>query len=95
MLMHNPPHPGEHLREDWINELGLSITKAAKILGIARKTLDAIVNGRAGISPEMAIRISKAFGGSPDVWMRMQMEYDLWHAKQKADQIDVKPYEPA
>lgn len=95
MPMLNPPHPGEHLREDWINALGLSITKAAKILGVARKTLDAVVNGRAGISPEMAIRISMAFGGEPDIWVRMQCAFDLAQAKQKAAEINVKRYEPA
>jgi antitoxin HigA-1 len=95
MRMYNPPHPGEHLREDWLNPLNLTVTKAAEILGVARKTVDAIVNGRAGISPEMAIRISKAFGGNPDVWLRMQMDYDLWQAQKKADQIKVQRYEPA
>jgi addiction module HigA family antidote len=95
MAMYDPPHPGEHLREDWIKPLGLTITRSAEILGVARKTVDAIVNGRAGISPEMAIRISKAFGGNPDVWLRMQMDYDLWQAKKNADRIDVKRYEPA
>jgi addiction module HigA family antidote len=95
MRMYNPPHPGEHLREDWLNPLNLTVTKAAEILGVARKTADAIVNGRAGISPEMAIRISKAFGGNPDVWLRMQMDYDLWQAQKKADQIKVQRYEPA
>jgi addiction module HigA family antidote len=91
--MYDPPHPGEHLREDWIESLGISVTKAASILGVARKTLDAVVNCRAGISPEMAIRISKAFGGEPDIWLRMQMQYDLWQAQQKADTIKVKRYE--
>lgn len=95
MAMYDPPHPGEHLREDWIKPLGLTITRTAAILGVARKTVDAIVNGRAGISPEMAIRISKAFGGNPDVWLRMQTDYDLWQAKKNADRIDVKRYEPA
>jgi addiction module HigA family antidote len=95
MAMYDPPHPGEHLREDWIKPLGLTITRSAEILGVARKTVDAIVNGRAGISPEMAIRISKAFGGNPDVWLRMQMDYDLWQAKKNAERIDVKRYERA
>lgn len=95
MPMHDPPHPGEHLREDWFKPLDLTVTRAAAILGVARKTVDAIVNGRAGISPEMAIRISKAFGGTPDVWLRMQMDYDLWQAQQRAETLDVKRYEPA
>ena len=95
MAMYDPPHPGEHLREDWIKPLDLTVTRTAEILGVARKTVDAIVNRRAGISPEMAIRISKAFGGNPDVWLRMQMDYDLWQAQKNADRIDVERYEPA
>lgn len=90
MIMHNPPHPGEHIRYDCIEPLGLTITEAAKALGVTRQALNNLVNGKAGISPEMAIRLSKAFGGSPEVWLRMQMEYDLWRVRQKADKIKVK-----
>lgn len=75
--MHDPPHPGKHIRHDCLEPLGLSVTKAAHVLGVSRKALSELVNGRSGISSEMAIRLSKAFGGSPDVWLRMQMSYDL------------------
>jgi antitoxin HigA-1 len=95
MPMHDPPHPGEHVRYDCLEPLGLTVTRAAQILGVSRKALSELVNGRAGISPEMAIRLSKAFGGSPEVWVRMQMSYDLWHAQQNADRIKVARYVPA
>jgi addiction module HigA family antidote len=95
MPMHDPPHPGEHVRCDCLEPLGLTVTKAARILGVSRKALSELVNGRSGISPEMAIRLSKAFGGSPEVWLRMQMNYDLWHAQQKADRLKIARYVPA
>ena len=95
MPMHDPPHPGEHVRHDCLEPLGLTVTRAALILGVTRKALSELVNGRSGISPEMAIRLSKAFGGSPEVWLRMQMNYDLWRAQRKADGIKVERYEPA
>lgn len=95
MTMHNPPHPGEVVREECIKPLGLTVTKAAGILGISRITLSELVNGHAGISPDMAIRLSKAFGSSAKVWLGIQMDYDLWQAEQRADQIDVKRYQPA
>ena len=95
MPMHDPPHPGEHIRHDCLEPLGLTVTKAAQVLGVSRKALSELVNRRAGISPEMAIRLGKAFGGSPEVWLRMQMNHDLWHAQQKANQIKVERYEPA
>ena len=90
MKMKNPPHPGEHIRYDCIEPLGLTVTAAAKALGIARQTLNNVINGKSGISPEMAIRLSKAFGGSPDVWLAMQMAYDLAQAQKKASKIKVK-----
>jgi len=90
MRMHNPPHPGEVLRELCLEPLGLTITDAAGALGVSRKTLSAILNGRAGISPEMAIRLSKAFGTSAESWLNQQMQYDLWVAKQGAGNIRVK-----
>lgn len=95
MPMHNPPHPGEIIREECINALGLSVTAAAKILGVSRKTVSMLLNERAGVSPDMAIRLSKAFGSSARVWLGLQMAYDLWQAEQHADEIDVKRYEPA
>lgn len=90
MNMHNPPHPGEILRELCIEPLGLTITDAAAALGVSRKTLSAILNGRAGVSPEMAIRLSKAFSTSPESWLNQQMQYDLWQAKQAHGNVKVK-----
>jgi addiction module HigA family antidote len=88
--MHNPPHPGEVLRELCLEPLGLTVTDAAEALGVSRKTLSGILNGRAGISPEMAIRLSKAFGTSAESWLNQQMQYDLWIAEQAAGDIRVK-----
>jgi len=81
MAMKNPPHPGLSVRHDCLEPLGLSVTKAAQKLGISRKQLSAIVNGHSGISPEMAIRLDKAFGGSADTWFRLQAAYDLAHQR--------------
>ena len=92
MVMHAPPHPGEVIRELCIEPLGLTITEAAKGLGVSRKTLSALLNGHFGISAEMAIRLSKAFGGSAESWITQQAQYDLWQALQKADEIDVKAF---
>ena len=90
MLMKNPPHPGEHIRYDCIQPLGLTISAAAKELGVTRQALNNVVNGKSAISPEMAIRLSMGFGGSPDVWLTMQAQYDLAQAMQNADRIDVQ-----
>jgi addiction module HigA family antidote len=90
MLMKNPPHPGRIVRQECIEALGLTVTQAAKGLGVTRKTLSEIVNGKAGISPEMAIRLSKAFGSSPEVWLGIQMDYDLAKARHKATKIKVQ-----
>ena len=90
MRMHNPPHPGEVLKELCIDPLGLSVTEAAEALGVSRKTLSAILNGRAGISPEMAIRLAKAFGTTPESWLNQQMHYDLWVARQRSLDIKVR-----
>jgi antitoxin HigA-1 len=87
MAMHNPPHPGEVVRELCILPLGLSVTKAAKGLGVSRTALSELLNGRRGISPEMAIRLSAAFGGSAESWITQQAQYDLWRARQKEDLI--------
>ena len=92
MVMHNPPHPGEVIRELCLEPLELTVTKAAEGLGVTRKTLSALLNGRAGISPEMAIRISKAFGGSAESWMIQQAQYDLWQALQREGEIHVKAF---
>jgi addiction module HigA family antidote len=88
--MFNPPHPGEVLKELCLEPLGLSVTRAAEALGVTRKTLSAILNGRAGISPEMAIRLSKAFGTSAESWLSQQAQYDLWLAEQHMGKIRVE-----
>jgi addiction module HigA family antidote len=90
MLMHNPPHPGEVLRDLCLEPLGLSVTSAAKALGVSRKTLSALLNGHAGISPEMAIRLSIAFDTSAESWLQQQLHYDLWQAEQHRSELDVK-----
>lgn len=90
MKMHNPPHPGEVLRALCLEPLGLSVTRAAEALGVSRKTLSAILNERAGISPEMAIRLSKAFGTSAESWLNQQSQYDLWVAEKSLGKIKVK-----
>lgn len=81
MSMHNPPHPGEILRTLCLEPLGLSVTEAAAGLGVSRKTVSAILNGRAGISPEMAVRLSIAFKTSAESWLNQQLQYDLWRAE--------------
>jgi len=87
--MHNPPHPGEIIRKLCIEPLGLSVTDTAKGLGVSRKTLSAILNGRAGISPKMAIRLSIAFGTSAESWLNQQSQYDLWQAEQQRGDLHV------
>lgn len=89
MRMHKPPHPGEVLRDLCLEPLGISVTDAADALGVSRKTLSSILNGRAGISPEMAIRLAKAFDTSPESWLNQQMQYDLWEAEQHANKLKV------
>jgi addiction module HigA family antidote len=90
MQMHNPPHPGEVIRGLCLEPLGLNVTEAAEALGVARKTLSAILNGRAGISPEMALRLSIAFDTSPESWMNQQTQYDLWLVKKDKKRLRVK-----
>jgi addiction module HigA family antidote len=82
MAMYNPPHPGEVIYDVCLQPLELTITEAAEGLGISRNALSEIINGHTGISPTMAIRLSLAFGGTPDSWLMQQMQYDLWHAQQ-------------
>jgi addiction module HigA family antidote len=89
MLMHNPPHPGEVIKELCLVPLGISVTAAAEGLGVSRKTLSAILNGRAGISPEMAVRLSIAFDTSSESWLNQQVQYDLWQAEQNRDSLHV------
>jgi addiction module HigA family antidote len=90
MQMHNPPHPGEVLRELCIEPLGLSVTEAAEGLGVSRKTLSAVLNGRAGISPEMALRLSIAFDTTPESWLNQQTQFDLWVAGKGKKKLRVK-----
>jgi addiction module HigA family antidote len=90
--MHNPPHPGEVLRELCLEPLGLSVSEAAKALGVSRKTLSAILNGRAGISPEMAVRLSIAFDTSAESWLNQQTQYDLWIAEKRRKSLRVEKF---
>ena len=90
MTMKNPPHPGLSVRHDCIVPLDLTITRAARILGVTRQALNNLVNGKSGISPEMAIRLDKAFGGGAETWLRLQMAYDLAQARQHEGEIKVK-----
>lgn len=85
MALYNPPHPGEVIRELCLTPLGLTVTAAAKWLGVSRNTFSGLINGKFGISPEMAIRLSKAFGGSAESWLTQQMQYDLWQVQQQTD----------
>ncbi len=89
MPMKNPPHPGLLVKHDCLEPLRLTVTEAAKVLGVSRKALSDLVNGHAGISPEMAIRLSKAFGSRPEVWAGLQLDYDMAQALKHADKIKV------
>ncbi|MCF8109607.1 MAG: HigA family addiction module antidote protein [Desulfohalobiaceae bacterium] len=95
MRMYNPPHPGEILKEFCVEALDLTVTDAARALGVSRKTLSTLLNGRAGISPEMALRLSKVFGRTPEGWMRLQLQYDLWKVEQSFDSSSLKRIEAA
>ena len=90
MPMKNPPHPGRIVRQECLEPLGLSVTDGAKALGVSRNALSELVNERRGISPEMAIRLSKAFGSSPEVWAGLQFDYDMAQAMKQADRIKVQ-----
>lgn len=90
MQMHNPPHPGKVLRQLCLEPLGLTVTQMAEALGVSRKTLSAILNERAGISPEMAVRLSIAFSTTSESWLNQQVQYDLWKAEQHRRELRVK-----
>ena|ERR1700722_11785321 len=92
MAMHNPPHPGEIIREDCLKPLGVSVTAAAAWLGVSRQSLSELLNGRNGVSAEMAIRLEKAGWGNAETWLGVQLAHDLWHAKRRASAIKVKRY---
>jgi addiction module HigA family antidote len=89
MAMHNPAHPGEIIREECLVPLGLTVTAAAAGLGVSRKTLSTLLNGHAGVSPDMAIRLEKAGWSRAEAWLKMQLAYDLWHAQKRASTIKV------
>jgi addiction module HigA family antidote len=93
MPMKNPPHPGRIVKQDCVEPLGLTITGAARALGVTRQALNNLVNGKGGISPEMAVRLSKAFGGSPGMWLRLQANYELAQVRQ--GEIEVERYRRA
>jgi addiction module HigA family antidote len=95
MRMFNPPHPGEIIREFCVEPLNRSITDLAKMLGVSRKTFSALLNGHSGISPEMALRLSKVFGRSPEGWLRLQIQYDLWKTRQSINIENLKRIEAA
>ena len=92
MPMANPCHPGEIVKYECLEPLGLTVTKAAKGLGVTRQALSNVINGRAGVSVDMAIRFSKAFGSTPDMWLRLQMAYDLWQARDRVKKIKVERF---
>ncbi len=87
-----PVHPGEILREDFIKERGLTITEVAKGLGITRVNLSAVVNERAGISPELAVKLSEAFGNTAQFWINLQKNYELWRAERKVDRSEIRHF---
>ena len=95
MRMHNPPHPGEIIRDFCIEPLNLTVTEAAEALGVTRKTLSTLLNGRAGVSPEMALRLSRVFGRTPEGWLRLQLQHDLWKAAQSVDISRLRRIEAA
>ena len=94
MAMKSPPHPGRSIKENCLEPLGLSVTEAARVLGVARHTLSRVVNGHAGISPEMAIRLEKAGWSNAEFWLRRQTAYDLAQARRAEDRIEVGRIQP-
>jgi addiction module HigA family antidote len=90
MPRNKPPHPGQYVLEDCIKPLGLTVTEAAEGLGVTRNTLSRLINGRNGVSPEMAVRLSKAFGSTPEMWLRLQTAYELAQVQEKSGTIRVK-----
>lgn len=94
MPMKNPPHPGTVVRVSCLEPLGLNVTKGAKVLGVSRQALSNLVNGRARMSSEMAIRLAKVFGSTTETWIRLQTAYDVVQAQAREDEIEIEPYEP-
>ena len=95
MGMHNPPHPGAIVRYECLEPLGLTVTRAAQGLGVTRQALSDLVNEKSGISVEMSIRLSQAFGSTPETWLGMQTAYDLWQVRERAAQIKVEDFKSA
>lgn len=95
MRMHNPPHPGEVLKALCLEPLGVSVTDAARALGESRKTLSAILDGRAGVRPEMALRLAEAFDTTLESWLNQQVQYDLWVTQQSSGKLNVEKLSPA
>ena len=95
MPMHNPPHPGGIVKRQCLEPLGLSVTAAAQHLHVSRQSLSELVNERAGVSVDMAIRLTKAFGSTPETWLGLQMAYDLWQARRRIDDIKVERIDAA
>ena len=93
MPMHNPCHPGEIVKYECLEPLGLSVTRAAEGLGVTRQALSDLINEKSGVSVDMAIRLSKAFGSTPETWLGIQMDYDLWQARERAESIKVERFE--
>lgn len=89
-IMHNPPHPGEILREDYLKPLKLTVTGLAAKLGVSRKVLSEVINEKAGISPRMALKLAKALDTTPQIWLSMQSDYDLWRTMQELNLDDVE-----
>ena len=92
MQMYNPPHPGEIIREFYLEPLGLTVTETAKGLGVNRNTLSELLNGKIGISPEMAYRLSKAFGRTPESWLNLQTLYDLAKVREKGEKLEIRQF---
>ena len=92
MQMFNPPHPGEVIRELYLEPLGLTVTATAKGLGLSRTTVSELLNGKNGISPEMAYRLSKAFGRTPESWLNLQTLYDLAQVRERAEQLEIEAF---
>lgn len=92
MPMHNPPHPGEIVKYECLEPLGLTVTRAAEGLGVTRQALSNLLNEKSGMSVDMALRLSQAFGSTPETWLRLQMAYDLWQAREQAEQINVERF---
>ena len=95
MKMFNPPHPGEVIKGLWLDPMGVTITEAASAVGVSRKTLSKIINKKAGVTPEMALRLSIALGSSPESWLKHQMAFDLWRVTQNKENLEVYPLKAA